>query len=126
LDFSIQRWSSYAGQATLGFEIQEDLPDLDHSTWVVPASGGVLISGIGVSLFQTDSQAKLVGVQAQFPFLHTSTSGNPGRRSRFANPGRRADGSCRGGSLTIPIVKHLVDDFILVSEVEIGYAINYV
>jgi threonine dehydratase len=116
-----------AGQATIGFEILEDLPELDHATWLIPASGGGLISGIGVSLTQQISQTKLVGVQAQAsPFLHNLYF--RGTQEGVQDLPTLADGltgPVEEGSLTVPIIKHLVDDFILVSEDEIGYAINY-
>ena len=116
-----------AGQATIGFEIQEDLPEMNQCTWLVPASGGGLISGIGVSLNQINSQVRLVGVQAEAsPFLHNLFF--LGTQDGVQDLPSLADGltgPVEEGSLTIPIVKHFVDDFILVSEDEIGYAIAY-
>lgn len=52
-----------AGQATLGLEILEQLPDLD--TVVVPVGGGGLVSGVISALRGSNSGARVVAVQAE-------------------------------------------------------------
>ena len=51
-----------AGQATLGLELVEDVPDLARV--IVPVGGGGLASGIGIALRRAGARAELVGVQA--------------------------------------------------------------
>jgi threonine dehydratase len=51
-----------AGQATLGLELAEQLPDLE--TVVVPIGGGGLCSGIALALEAVRPELKVVGVQA--------------------------------------------------------------
>src|SRR5207244_8438353 len=52
-----------AGQATLGLELLEDVPDLARV--VVPVGGGGLASGIGIALRRERADVELIGVQAQ-------------------------------------------------------------
>ena len=51
-----------AGQATLGLELLEDVPDLARV--VVPVGGGGLASGIGIALRRAGADVELIGVQA--------------------------------------------------------------
>src|SRR5260370_581498 len=51
-----------AGQATVGLELLEDVPDLARV--VVPVGGGGLASGVGIALRRAGADVQLVGVQA--------------------------------------------------------------
>jgi len=66
-----------AGQATVGLEIAEDLPDVE--TVVVPVGGGGLISGVVRGLAVAGSDATVWGVEpAGAPKLHGSlAAGHP-------------------------------------------------
>src|SRR5439155_1231312 len=66
-----------AGQATVGLEIAEDLPDVE--TVVVPVGGGGLISGVVRGLAVAGSDATVWGVEpAGAPKLHDSlAAGHP-------------------------------------------------
>ncbi|HEY7198561.1 MAG TPA: threonine/serine dehydratase, partial [Candidatus Dormibacteraeota bacterium] len=58
-----------AGQATLGLELVEDVPDVD--VVVVPIGGGGLISGVALAVKSRRPAARVVGVES---------SGAPGMR----------------------------------------------
>ncbi|MGH7537647.1 MAG: threonine ammonia-lyase [Gemmatimonadales bacterium] len=74
-----------AGQATVGLEIAEDLPDV--ATVVVPVGGGGLISGVVLGLAAAGSRARVVGVEpAGAPKLTRSlTAGHPVTLERTAS-----------------------------------------
>jgi len=78
-----------AGQATVGLEIAEQLPDVQ--TVVVPVGGGGLIAGVVTGLAAAGSQARVWGVEpAGAPKLTRSLeAGRPVRLDRTAS---RADG----------------------------------
>ncbi|SDH89466.1 L-threonine ammonia-lyase [Alteribacillus persepolensis] len=52
-----------AGQGTIGLEILEDLPDVH--TVLAGLSGGGLLSGIGLTLKETDSRIQVIGLSVQ-------------------------------------------------------------
>jgi len=116
-----------AGQATLGLEILDNLPVKTDAVWCVPVGGGGLISGIGIALRYNHPNSKLIGVQsAASPFFysifHHSTQKNVIEGPSLADG---LAGSVDSESITIPLIKELVDDIILVSETEIRNAIHY-
>ena len=116
-----------AGQATLGMEILEDLSDNIAPLWCVPVGGGGLIAGIGVFLQSTHLKGRLIGVQSDAsPFFHSIYY--YGKQEGVVEKHSLADGlagSVDTESITIPLIKHCVDGFVLVSESEIRAAIRY-
>ena len=123
-----------AGQATLALEILDALPGLPELTWVVPVSGGGLISGIAAALAAhlkegplASPRCHLVGVQSEAsPFFHAIY--HTGSQSGVLELPSLADGltgPVQDGSITIPLLRAGVDDFILVSETEIAQAIAF-
>lgn len=52
-----------SGQATIGLEILEDLPDVD--TIIVPVGGGGLISGIAIGAKYLKPSVRIIGVQSE-------------------------------------------------------------
>lgn len=120
-----------AGQATLGVEILEALPPLSSCAWIVPAGGGGLVSGIGASIRAGPAhqgvRRRLVAVQSEAsPFLHAIF--HHGAQDGVIELPSLADGlsgPVQQDSLTIPLVKNFVDDFILVSEDEIEQAVAF-
>ena len=116
-----------AGQATLGFEILQERPELGDATWVVPVGGGGLISGIGAALEASRVKANLVGVQSEAsPFMHALyRRGTQEGVKEFDSLADGLAGPVEEGSLTISLVKKYVQDFILVNEDEIKQSIAY-
>lgn len=103
------------GQATLGLELLEQVPDL--ATIVVPLGGGGLISGIAGVVKLAHPEAQVIGVQvaACAPFPAALAVGTP----VAVNAGSTiADGIAvkRPGLLTLPLVARWVDDVVVVSE----------
>jgi threonine dehydratase len=112
------------GQATLGLELLEDVPDL--GTVVVPVGGGGLISGIA-GVIKTaragGDRVRVVGVQvdACAPFPESLRSSAP---ITFAARATIADGIAvkRPGDITLPLVQRWVDELVVVTEEEIADA----
>jgi threonine dehydratase len=116
-----------AGQATLGLEILKEKPELGNAAWIVPVGGGGLISGIGAALEASQAHAKLVGVQSEAsPFMQALYQrGTQEGVMEFDSLADGLAGPVEEHSLTIPLVKKYVQDFILVSEDEIKQSIAY-
>lgn len=114
------------GQATLGMDIVDQLPDVE--TVIVPIGGGGLISGVTAALVQLAEQqhrkVRIIGVQAQnsAAFAASLEAGEP--VTIQATP-TIADGIAvsRPGNLTFPIVQRYVDEVVTVSEDDISRAI---
>jgi threonine dehydratase len=120
-----------AGQGTIGLELINDLtlgasPNKDYVV-LVPVSGGGLIAGIGSALTNLTSRPRLVGVQPETtPFMHglfynSSQDGIPDLPSLADG----LTGAVESDSVTIPMVKQLVDEIILVSEEDIARAVAF-
>ncbi len=116
-----------AGQGTLGIEINHGLPALRESTWVIPAGGGGLVSGIGAALQDFLPRPRLVAVQSEAsPFLYSLYKHNTQEGvEELESLADGLAGPVEEGSLTIPLVQQVVDDFILVTEKEIARSIAY-
>lgn len=116
-----------AGQGTVALEIVEELPLGEDVTWIVPASGGGLLAGISIALDTILPKAHLVAIQSETsPFLYSIY--HFGTQEGIKELPTIADGlagAVENGSITIPIIKSRVDDFLLVSEEEIINAIAY-
>jgi threonine dehydratase len=116
-----------AGQGTAATEVIKDLPESCDAVWIVPAGGGGLISGIGAAIKNRSSQARLIAVQSTAsPFLHNLyIEGTQDGTVELPSIADGLAGTVEEGSLTIPLVKSLVDEFILIDEAEIEKAIAY-
>jgi threonine dehydratase len=116
-----------AGQGTIALEVVEDLPDSSTALWLVPAGGGGLVSGIGSAFRDMKPKPSLVAIQSKAsPFLNAIF--HQGTQEGVVELPSLADGLAgpvEHGSVTIPMVKNCVDDFILVSESDIRIAIKY-
>lgn len=115
------------GQATLGLEVLDQVPDTD--VIVVPIGGGGLASGIAAAVRARKLEAggrdvRVIGVQAEHsaPFPPSLSAGR--RISVNARP-TIADGIAVAtpGELTFELVEQLVDDVVTVSEDDIARAI---
>ncbi len=113
-----------AGQGTLGLEVLEQLPDID--TIVVPIGGGGLISGVAIVLRALRPGTRIVGVQAAgCPSVALSLAA--GEPVTVPEAQTIADGIAvkRPGGLTLPLIRDLVDEVVLVSDDEIARGIVY-
>jgi threonine dehydratase len=109
------------GQATLGLELLEDVPDL--AAVVVPVGGGGLISGVAGALKTARRDIRVIGVQVGgcAPFPSSLTAGTP--QPVDAKP-TIADGIAikQPGEITLPLVERWVDDLVVVAEDDTGEA----
>lgn len=110
-----------AGQGTIALEMLEIYPDLE--VLLVPVGGGGLIAGNAIAAKSLCPQIKLVGVQTQrFPSMLKALQGEPivcGRSTMAEGIAVKTP-----GKLTLPIVRELVDDILLVDEDEIEEAVR--
>jgi threonine dehydratase len=109
-----------AGQGTIGLEMLADVPELE--ALVVPIGGGGLISGVATAAKALKPGIEIIGVQAAAcPAMYRRRAGLPEAPVRPTI----AEGIAvkRPGKLTLPIVKALVDDILLVEEDAIEAAI---
>lgn len=110
-----------AGQGTIALEMLRAVPQLD--VLVVPIGGGGLISGMAVAAKAVKPGIEIVGVEAElYPSMLNRIDGG--------NRPCRGDTLAEGiavkmpGTLTEPVVRALVSDILLVSEVELENAIT--
>ena len=116
-----------AGQGTIGLELLEDFPELNCV--VVPLSGGGLIGGIALALKAASPKINVVGVTMENgPAMVLSLEA--GKPVEVEEEESLADSLGGGIGLdnryTLALVQELVDETLLVSEDEIGQAIQYV
>jgi len=109
-----------AGQGTVALEMLADAPDLDQI--VVPIGGGGLISGIAVAVRALKPAVEVIGVEAAlFPSFYNAIKGD----DRPIGGPTLAEGIAVKtlGELTLPIVKNLVSEIVLVEEALIERAV---
>ncbi|MGJ4881598.1 MULTISPECIES: threonine ammonia-lyase [unclassified Bradyrhizobium] len=109
-----------AGQGTVALEMLAVVPELD--TLVVPIGGGGLISGMAVAARAIKPGLRIVGVQAElYPSMYNAI--------RSSQLPMRGDTLAEGiavkspGRITTEIIRHLVDDILLVNEPQIERAL---
>lgn len=117
-----------AGQATLGIELVDQIKPYDSEACLVPVSGGALASGIGLAFKFNHIKTKIIGVQSKnsayfYSLYHFGTMKNVVETKSIADG---LTGGVEKNSLTIPLVRSMLDDFVLVDEQEIEQAIAYV
>jgi len=114
-----------AGQGTVGLELLDQIQPFDISAVIVPVGSGGLISGIGAAFANHQPQPRLIGVQstasAYMHALYNHRSQDEVREVESIADG--LSGRNEDDAITIPLVRKLVDEFILVSEEEIEKAI---
>ncbi|MGY3452779.1 threonine ammonia-lyase [Bradyrhizobium sp. USDA 4353] len=109
-----------AGQGTVALEMLAVVPELD--TLVVPIGGGGLISGIAVAARAIKPGLRIIGVQAElYPSMFNAIN--------HSSLSMRGDTLAEGiavkspGRITTEIIRHLVDDILLVTEPQIERAL---
>jgi threonine dehydratase len=110
-----------AGQGTLGLELLEDVERLGKV--VVPVGGGGLAAGVAIAVKSRRPQIEVVGVQIEAcaPFPASLRSGHA---VEVPSKLTIADGIAvkRPGGLTLELLRHWVDDVVVVSEEETAEA----
>lgn len=116
-----------AGQGTIALELLEQIAMESIKACIVPVSGGGLIAGIGLVLKHHFPKLKIIGVQAAgSPFMHgLFYSNNQDGINEIPGLADGLEGRVEDQSITIPIVKSVVDEIVLVTENEIEAAIAY-
>jgi len=112
-----------SGVGTVGLEILEDLPDMDAV--IAPVGGGTQAAGLGIVFKTAAPGVKVIAVQAEnAPSVYMSWKS--GKLESTESASTIADGLAtrQAFELTVPILRDLIDDFVLVSEDEIKKAIR--
>ncbi|MCW5689961.1 MAG: threonine ammonia-lyase [Pseudolabrys sp.] len=110
-----------AGQGTIALEMFEDVADLD--TLVIPIGGGGLISGNAIAAKALNPKIEIVGVEA---LLYPSVWNALEHGNRTIGGPTLAEGIAvkNVGKLTLPIIRDLVSDVLLVDEAHLERAVN--
>jgi threonine dehydratase len=119
-----------AGQGTIGLEIEtqwEQGRASGAAEVFVPVGGGGLVSGIGAAMAALRPKVRVIGVlPANSAYLHAHYhSGSMNEVVEFPTLADGLAGSVEADSVTLPLVRALVDDMILVSEDEILGALGW-
>lgn len=104
-----------AGQATLGTELLQQMPDV--GTIVIPTGGGGLLAGVAAAVKLTKPDIRIVGVQAEGAAAWPASL-KAGHPVALASMSTMADGIAIGlpGSVPFDHVQGWVDDVVTVSE----------
>jgi threonine dehydratase len=110
-----------AGQGTIALEMLEEAPDLDML--VIPIGGGGLIAGNAVAARATKPSIEIIGAEAA---LYPAMWNAIGRHDRPVGGPTLAEGIAVNnvGALTLPIVRALVSEIVLVDEGHLERAVN--
>jgi threonine dehydratase len=116
-----------AGQGTIALELADQVPLEKINATVIPVSGGGLIAGMGLVLKHFHPNMRIIGVQAAgSPFMHGLFYHNSQDGIKeIIGLADGLEGMVEEHSITIPIVRSVVDEIILVTETEIEKAIAY-
>lgn len=110
-----------AGQAGLGIELAQQVPDLRRV--IVPIGGGGLASGVALALRQARPEVELIGVQAA-ACAPIAASLACGEQVVATASQTIADGIAikRPGEITLPLLERLLDGVVTVGEEAIAEA----
>jgi threonine dehydratase len=116
-----------AGQATLGTELLDEVPDLARV--LVPVGGGGLASGVGIAMRRANRDVALVGIQARAcaPYARALSGGSPAGERTGEKRNTIADGIAikHPGALTLPLLRELLHGVETVTEDEIADAMVF-
>jgi threonine dehydratase len=110
-----------AGQGTVALEMLEEAPDIE--TLVIPIGGGGLIAGNAIAARAVKPSIEIIGVEcALYPSMWNAIHDTV----RPCGGATLAEGIAvsKAGALTLPVVRELVRDIILVDEPLIERAVN--
>ncbi len=110
-----------AGQGTVALEMLEEAPDLD--VLVIPIGGGGLIAGCAIAARAKNPSIEIAGVEsALYPSMWNAIH----QASLPCGGATLAEGIAvkNVGKLTLPVVRELVSDIVLVDEPQIERAVN--
>jgi threonine dehydratase len=110
-----------AGQGTIALEMLEEAPELD--TLVIPVGGGGLIAGNAVAARAVKPALEIVGAEAAlYPSVWNALHGG----DRPCGGPTLAEGIAvkNVGALTLPIIRELVAEIVLVDEAHLERAVN--
>jgi threonine dehydratase len=110
-----------AGQGTIALEMLEDVPDLDMLA--IPIGGGGLIAGNAIAARAVKPSIAIIGAEAAlYPSFWNALSGE----NRLLGGATIAEGIAvkNVGRLTLPIVRELVAEIVLVDEARLERAVN--
>ena len=110
-----------AGQGTIAFEMLEETPNLD--LLVIPIGGGGLIAGNAVAARSIRPSIEIIGAEAAlYPCFWNALAGE----DRALGGPTLAEGIAvkNVGKLTLPIVRELVAEIVLVDEAHLERAVN--
>jgi threonine dehydratase len=110
-----------AGQGTIALEMLEEVQDLD--VLVIPIGGGGLIAGNAIAARAARPAIDIVGVECA---LYPSTWNALNHGNRPCGGATLAEGIAvkNVGKLTLPVVRALVSDVLLVDEAHLERAVN--
>jgi threonine dehydratase len=110
-----------AGQGTIALEMLEDVPDLD--VLVIPIGGGGLIAGNAIAARGVRPRIEIVGAEAA---LYPSMWNAMHQGNRPIGGPTLAEGIAvkNVGTLTLPVVRELVREIVLVDEAHLERAVN--
>ena len=105
-----------AGAGTIGLELIEQEPYLD--TVIVPVGGGGLISGIGIAIKAVSPSTRVVGVEvaASCPFTKSLEAGRLVTIDVRPSLADGLTGNLDPDTLTLDIVREVVDEIVIVDE----------
>ena len=115
-----------AGQGTVGLEIVEQVDSSPLDAVVVAVGGGGLISGIGAAVKAALPSTRVVGASPANDAA-MAASIRAGQIVEIDAQPTLSDGTAGGiepGSVTFPLCAELVDEWVLVSEEQIGEALR--
>lgn len=112
-----------AGAGTIGLEMLEQQPHLD--TVIVPVGGGGLISGIGIAVKALSPSTRVVGVEvaASCPFTRSLEAGRLVAVDVGASLADGLTGNLDPDTMTLDIVREVVDEIVLVDEPQLRRAL---
>ena len=112
-----------AGAGTIALELLADQPALDAV--VVPIGGGGLISGIGIALRALSPKTRVIGVEvaASCPFTRSLAAGHLVTIDVEPSLADGLTGNLDPDTITLDIVRKVVDDIVVVEETEVRTAL---